>query len=192
MRVLACFLVLLNLFLVGCFQENKLSENSDKTLEVPNSLPILEITENLRGTWDATGKLLYFRLYENKITELEIIDYEKKQPYTINETKDIAKKVVVEISDDNFQKINNLLNSDDFRNLEKVYQQKISCVDAFMDFEIKTSESIKFENFCGINELSSQTKYSKLPKVINDLFSLIETERAKPQLKNLSNSQNKS
>jgi uncharacterized protein YcfL len=187
MKILVCFFILLSLFLVGCFRENKLSENSNKPLEIPNSPPILEITEDLKGTWDVTGKLLYFRLYENKIAELEIIDYEKNRPYTINETKDVAKKVIVEITADNFQKINNLLNSDDFRKLEKVYQQKISCVDAFMDFEIKTTKSIKFENFCGINELYSQTRYSKLPKVINDLFSLIETERAKPQLKNLSN-----
>jgi hypothetical protein len=184
MKFFALFLIVLSAtFWFGCSENQK----SNTAIEQSTSAPILEINSEAIGEFDVTGKTLFFKLYENKIAEFEVVDAAKKEPYN-NKAEFVNKKILVSIDDKYFEKLTNLIKSNDFVNLNTSYSRKCCCTDATINVEIKTlSETVKLENFCDYFELRQPTRYVELPKILNELFLLVESERAKPQVKNLSN-----
>lgn len=155
--------------------------NSQKPLN--DAKPILEITQDAKGMWEIEGKTLFMRLYDNGNIEYEFPD-EKKMKQGINRTKDLNVLKKANLNGEKFQKLVNLLKSDDFRNLENTYQRKCCCTDATLDFEIKIqtdnqSKNINLANYCGINELTNpRSDYAPdFPKQLSELFALTDNLR---------------
>jgi hypothetical protein len=165
------------------------------TKEIPNSLipepvtskatPILEITSEYNGMFSIIGKSLFIRLYDDRNIEFDYFDPQKIKP-GINKTEDVKVLKKMTISEQEFQQLVNLLNSEDFQQISGEFKRKCCCTDASINFEIvfKTvieDKKIGVYGFCDLNEITStQSRYREnLPKIISELMTLTVNTKLK-------------
>ncbi|HEY0428816.1 MAG TPA: hypothetical protein VGC76_13630 [Pyrinomonadaceae bacterium] len=162
-------------------------ETEKTETEQPDGPPILEIRRDARGLWSFPGKTLFFNLYENGVIKFEYEDEKKIVKGKINQkAEEISTPARAKISSEELQKFNELLKSEDFQKTKVDYKRKCCCTDAFVDFKISFTNSLKqkiinLNNYCGLGELTNPQapKISDFPKVLTDLLILTENLRAK-------------
>ena len=107
--------LLICLFTFAC---NKI-ETQNQFANSPNSTPVLEISQEANGMWKVTGKTLFFRLYDNGIVEFEYPDDKKKVAgEIISKAEEINTLKQTQLSEEKFQEIISLLNSEDFQKIQ--------------------------------------------------------------------------
>ncbi|MBA2621296.1 MAG: hypothetical protein H0U87_08855 [Acidobacteria bacterium] len=117
------FVLLAVLFAIACAK----NEGQDAFSILPDSKPILEISQDAFGLWDVTGNTLFFRLYSNGSAEFEYPDDKKKTTAKSKNADEINTLKQVKISEREFQKFSDLLNSEDFQKIQNKYKRKCCC-----------------------------------------------------------------
>jgi hypothetical protein len=176
------FVLFVVLFIFGCAK----NESQNNFFVPPNTKPILEISENASGLWDVTGQTLFLRLYNNGSAEFEYQDNEKKRTTKSKSTKQINSLKQMKISELEFQKLIELLNSENFQRIQDNYARKCCCTDAFLSYKInidsdKNQRKIALDNFCGIDDLINPQARNNpdFPKILSDLMILTNNIRWK-------------
>ena len=149
MKILASILVLIfSLILVSC-------PTSEVALELskPKSEIVLEFSNKYEGSWGMTGEVLGFRLYSDKMAEFDDYPQQKPGDKTLK-AEEVKIKKQIQISEEDFKEILEIVNSEDFLKAKDIYKQKPpGCLDAFeyltIHFRQENKEkTIKIDSFC--------------------------------------------
>ncbi len=81
------FVIFASILALTC-KDNK---NQNEFIKPHNFIPVLEISQEAFGNWEVTGKILFFRLYENGSVELEYANDTKK--FQMNQAARQKKKI---------------------------------------------------------------------------------------------------
>jgi len=161
-------------------------------IKPPNSEPVLDISRESVGLWDVTGKILYFRLYNNGMAEFDDLDENRAQKVNGRsiKTEDIMVRKLVQIDKKDFQDYINLISSSDFANLDEKYQSKFSCLDAFQHYDITVNlpgvkKHIFLPGYCGdLSRLyAGSSSTADLPEQLFELAQKIERDRLRANAK---------
>lgn len=160
------------------------TENAEN--EQPDTPPVLEITQDEKGSSAVTGKTLFFNLYDNGVIEFEYADEKKKTAGKINKAEEVNTLKRAKISAEELQNFLDRLESEEFQNAKSDYKRKCCCEDATADYKINFTDGIRQKNinlndYCGLGELtnSKAPKIPDFPKVLIDLLVLVQTTREK-------------
>lgn len=164
-----------------------LSCSESEIITKSNKLLVLEVSKDAQGMWNVRGKTLFFRLYDNGFVEFEYPDDKKIDTgKSISNAEEVNTLIQTKISEKEFRKFIDLLNSDDFQKINDIYTRRCCCTDAILDFKIKFQNNnkqttVNLNDYCGLYELENlQFHYlPDFPKVLSELMILIENTRAK-------------
>lgn len=140
MKILSFILILL-------FGIYSFSCSKSKTFEKPNTPPILNISQDAQGMWEVQGKTLFFRLFDNGYVEFEYQNNEKKnRGKSFYKTEEVNSLVQTTISEAELYKFVEILNSNEFKEVENTYERKCCCTDATLEFDVNSQNSNKQKN----------------------------------------------
>jgi len=178
------------IFLSFCLTLSACIKVELQPIKPPNSEPVLDISRESVGLGDVTGKILYFRLYNNGIAEFDDLD-RNSAAKNVNggsiKTEDIMVRKLVQVDKKDFQDYINLISSSDFADLEEKYPSKDSCLDAFQHYDItvnlpEVKKHISLPGYCGdLSQLyDGSGSTADLPEQLFELAQKIESDRRRP------------
>lgn len=186
MKVFASIFVLIFGLLLSSSSSSSSCDNSEnRQVERPNSAPVLEMSQEFRGLWAVTGKILEFRLYDNGLVEFETIDNNKKDRnktrYTTDELK-VTKQTY--ISQSEVENLLKFLTSDEFLKLKKLYVAKRVGTDTefFNTIHLQYKNAEKTIEIGHLENLSNPNleNFPDFPPILSDLYRQVNKIKSQP------------
>ncbi|MDQ3129949.1 MAG: hypothetical protein M3Q99_04195 [Acidobacteriota bacterium] len=176
MKILALISVLIfSLTLLFCSKFNNLADVFKKS----SPKQILEITDDFTGLYWMNGKVVVFRLYDDKSAEYDEYPLNKTQ-YNAIQAKTVKNTKRIKINDAEFEEIVSVLTSDEFSKVERIIKPQKSCIDAFINTEINFNfnnlkKQFVIKNHCSTLADAKSTNFSfnNFPSKMNAFFEKI-------------------
>jgi hypothetical protein len=192
MKILAAILLLTFCF-TACGKIENFTNLAQQKIETepaeneqPDVPPILEITQDTQGMWDAPGKTLFLNLYENGVIEFEYEDKKKLVKGKTNRAEEVNTLQRAKISKEKLQEFLDLLNSEEFQNTQNDYTRKCCCTDATVDYKIHfqsggKQKNVSLNGYCGLGEFINgrAPRIPNFPNILYSLMFLIDDTRQK-------------
>ena len=147
------------------------------------------MSTELVGLWDVNGEMLDFRLYDNGFVEFDTLDNSKKDPKkSISKTNELKVKKQGYVSEQEVEKVLNMLKSDKFLDLKNTYTAKRAGTDNSINntivFQYESKEkTIKILSH--LEDLSNPKleNFPDFPPVLSDLYRQIDQIKSKLPVK---------
>lgn len=140
---------------------------------------ILEITSDFSGLYWMNGEVLVFRLYDDKRVEYDEYPLNKTQYKAVRAEK-VKNTKQVKINDVEFQEIIDILANGEFLKIQEVITPQKSCIDAFIDTEIKFNlnnlkKQIVIKDHCSTlaDPKSTASLFNNFPSKMNAFFEIL-------------------
>jgi len=176
MKIVALISVLIfSLTFLFCSKLN----NSTDDFKKSSPKQILEITDDFTGLYWMNGKVMVFRLYDDKSAEYDEYPLNKTQ-YNAIQAKTVKNTKRIKINDAEFEEIVSVLKSNEFSKIEKFITPQKTCIDAFINTEINfdinnVKRQIIIKDHCSTlaDPKSTDSLFKNFPSKMNAFFEKI-------------------